>query len=99
MLADGHVPNVLGQRLCLTEPHDDANRTSLQSTVHRYPADTTGHQIKFSRNPPLLDSTPRRKNKRIDKETKKKKIQQQQRKSVGNPQKPNISNSETRKYK
>jgi hypothetical protein len=93
------VPNVLGQRLCLTEPHDDANRTSLQSTVHRYPADTTGHQIKFSRNPPLLDSTPRRKNKRIDKETKKKKIQQQQRKSVGNPQKPNISNSETRKYK
>lgn len=73
MLADGHVPNVLGQRLCLTEPHDDANRTSLQSTVHRYPADTTGHQIKFSRNPPLLDSTPRRKNKRINKETKKKK--------------------------
>jgi hypothetical protein len=59
------VPNVLGQRLGLTEPHDDANRTSLQSTVHRYPADTTGHQIKFSRNP--LYSIPHRIVKRANK--------------------------------
>lgn len=52
MLADGHVPNVLGQRLRLAEPHDDADRARLESTVHRYPADTTGHLvIKPGRNP------------------------------------------------
>lgn len=62
MLADGHVPNVLGQRLRLAEPHDDAYRARLQSTVHRYPADATGHQIKFSRNP-LYSIPPHRKKK------------------------------------
>lgn len=46
-----YVPNVLGQSLRLAEPHDDADRARLQSTVHRYPADTTGHGIKLGRNP------------------------------------------------